>query len=216
MNFKGIIFDLDGTLVNSIEDIADSMNTVLKQHYFPTHDIKTYQQLLGNGLKNLVSVSLPKNSRDDKLINSCLNLMIELYRNNCTNKTKPYNGIINLLDILVSHQLKIAILSNKADELTKKIVLNLFPNYNFDFVSGLIDEATKKPNPSVALQISKKLNIPPNQIIFVGDSSVDIKTATNAGMYAVGVTWGYRTKEELTANGANYILNHPLDLTNIL
>jgi phosphoglycolate phosphatase len=215
MKFKGVIFDLDGTLVNSLEDIADAMNAVLQSLNYPTHSYEDYQYFIGSGLRNLVSKSLPASQNDENQIENCLNSMIEIYRDACTNKTKPYNGIFELLDYLISQNMKLSVFSNKSDELTKEITATLFPNY-FDAAVGLSVEALKKPNPSEAVGISKILGLKPGEIIFVGDSGIDMQTATNANMLAVGVLWGYRPEEELIANGAKHVLNHPLDLIPIL
>jgi phosphoglycolate phosphatase len=215
MKFKGVIFDLDGTLVNSLEDIAHAMNKVLQDLNYPTHNYEKYQYFVGSGLRNLVSKSLPENQNNETQIESCYQLMLEVYRNNCTNNTKPYEGIIELLDNLISHNAKLGAFSNKSDELTKKIVASLFPDY-FNAVVGLSTEALKKPNPSGALAISKNWGLDPEEIIFVGDSGIDMQTATNAKMHAVGVLWGYRPEEELIANGAKHIIKHPSDLIQIL
>lgn len=216
MDYKGVIFDLDGTLVDSIEDLADSMNLVLVKNNFPVHDLKSYKNFIGNGIRNLVSRALPEAFRDEALTERCFNSMIEEYRGNCINKTKPYDGITGLLDELVSRKMKLAVFSNKADELTKRIVLTLLPEYNFEAIIGLTNEANKKPDPSGALQISRKFGISPEEIIYVGDTGIDMETAKNAGMLPVGVLWGFRTKEELKSNGAKYLLNHPMDLLKIL
>ncbi len=119
----------------------------------------------------------------------------EDYRNNCISKTKPYDGITGLLDELVFHNMKLAVFSNKADEFTKQIVLALLPKWNFEAIVGLSSEEYKKPNPFVLLQISEKFGIRPEDIIYMGDSGTDMQTANNAGMYAVGALWGFRTKE---------------------
>jgi phosphoglycolate phosphatase len=215
MKFKGVIFDLDGTLVNSLEDIADAMNTVLQEHNYPTHNYEVYQYFIGSGLRNLVSKALPITHNDEKNIDRCFNLMIEVYRENCTRKTKSYDGIFELLDHLISRNMKLSVFSNKADALTKEITAALFPNY-FDPIVGLTTELLKKPNPFEAIAISKSFGLKAEEIIFVGDSGIDMQTATNANMFAVGVLWGYRPEEELIANGAKHILNHPLDLIRIL
>lgn len=215
MNFKGIIFDLDGTLVNSLEDLADAMNNVLSKFNYPTHDLNAYRFFIGNGILNLVRAALPETNRDKQTIAECFNLMNEIYNNNCTNKTKPYNGIIDLLNELKSRNMKLAVFSNKADEFTKRIVQSLIPGY-FDEVVGLSSEAQKKPNPSGALEISKKLEILPENMMYIGDTGIDMQTANNAGMYAVGVLWGFRTKEELINNGAKHIISHPTEVFNIL
>lgn len=215
MKFKGVIFDLDGTLVNSLEDIADAMNSVLQDLNYPTHNYDTYQYFIGSGLRNLVSKALPAAHNDEKHIDHCYQLMIEKYSDNCTRKTKSYDGIRELLDLLISQNIKLSVFSNKSDELTKKVVADLFPNY-FNPVVGLSVEALKKPNPSEAIAISKSLGLKTEEIIFVGDSGIDMQTATNANMLAVGVSWGYRPEEELIANGAKQVLSHPLDLIQIL
>lgn len=215
MKFKGVIFDLDGTLVDSLHDIADAMNSVLKSYNFPTHSYEAHQSFIGSGLRSLVSKSLPLAHNNEKQIDTCFNSMIEVYRDNCTHKTKPYDGIIELLDNLNSRNIKLSILSNKADEFTKKIAQALFPNY-FDPIVGLTIEAHKKPNPIGALEISKTLGIKPEEIIYVGDTGIDMQTATNANMFAVGVSWGFRSAEELTLSGAKAIVNNPMDLIQIL
>ena len=215
MKFKGVIFDLDGTLVNSLEDIADAMNKVLQDLDFPTHGYDDYQYFIGSGLRNLVGKSLPETHNDEDQIERCYHLMIEVYRDNCTNQTKPYNGIVELLDELKSRNIKLSVFSNKADALTKEITEFLFPGY-FSPIVGLSVESLKKPNPFEAVEISKSLGLKPEEMIIVGDSGIDMQTATNANMYAVGVIWGYRPKEELIENGAKHILSHPLDLISIL
>lgn len=215
MKFKGVIFDLDGTLVNSLEDIADAMNSVLQDLNYPTHRYEAYQYFIGSGLRNLVSKALPASNNDEKHIDHCYQLMIEKYSDNCTCKTKSYDGIGDLLSLLVSQNIKLSVFSNKSDELTKKVVADLFPGY-FNPVVGLSVEALKKPNPHEAIEISKSLGLKTEEIIFVGDSGIDMQTATNANMLAVGVSWGYRPEEELIANGAKYVLNNPLDLIPIL
>ncbi len=216
MKFKGVIFDLDGTLVNSLEDLADSMNIVLQNNNFPTHELQAYRYFIGNGLRNLVRKTLPEEHKDEATVTQCLSSMIETYRNNCINKTRPYQGIAELLNELASRNIKLSVFSNKADELTQKIVPSLLPNWKFEEIVGLTTEANKKPSPIGALQISKKLAIQPEEILYVGDSGVDMQTANNAGMYAVGALWGFRPKEELTSNGAQYLLTHPLDLIQLL
>lgn len=216
MRFRGIIFDLDGTLVDSIEDLADSMNTVLRSNNLPVHELQAYKYFVGNGIRNLVRRAIPEKERSEELITKCYQSMIETYRDNCMNKTKPYDGIPDLLNELTARNMKLAVFSNKAHELTKKIVSELLPYWNFEVVKGLSDEALKKPSPVGALQISKAFGIIPEEIVYLGDTGVDMETANKAGMYPVGVLWGFRTKEELTATGAKYILNSPMDLIQIL
>ncbi|HPT20377.1 MAG TPA: HAD family hydrolase [Bacteroidales bacterium] len=216
MKFKGAIFDLDGTLVNSLEDLADSMNAVLKSNNFPVHDLSSYKYFVGNGLRNLVYKTLPEDSRTEETVNICYDSMVSGYRENCINKTQPYDGITDLLDELASRGIKLAVFSNKADELTKKIVQTLLPNCNFEVVSGLLNEEYKKPNPAGALKICETFGLQPADVVYIGDTGTDMKTSVNAGTYPAGALWGFRTKEELIANGAKQLLNHPLDLLQIL
>lgn len=211
MNFKAVIFDLDGTLVNSLDDLAESMNTVLRNNNFPTHTIIDYKGFIGNGILNLVRASLPKNVQNEEMIQSYYHQMIDIYEKNCTIKTKPYDGIIDLLKELKSRKIKLAVFSNKADDFTKKIVQELMPDC-FDIVIGLTNENYRKPNPTSALYISEKFSIHPKDIIYIGDTGIDMQTAVNAGMYGIGALWGFRTKEELIANGAQDVLVYPMHL----
>ena len=215
MKFKGIIFDLDGTLVNSLEDISDAMNKVLQGLNFPTHTYEAYQYFIGSGLRNLVSKALPSTNNSDDQIEICFECMINEYREMCTIKTKPYDGIFELLENLNSRNIKLAVFSNKADELTKKIASEIFPNH-FNQAVGLSTETLKKPNPFEALEIGKKWNLKPEEILFVGDSDIDMQTAVNANMFPVGVTWGYRTEEELKNSGAKLVVNTASELIEIL
>lgn len=215
MKFKGIIFDLDGTLVDSLHDISDAMNTVLESLNYPTHTYDTYQYFIGSGLRNLISKALTSSNNKEEQIEICFEMMIQEYRKICTSKTKPYEGILELLDNLTSQNIKLAVFSNKADELTKKIASEIFPNH-FDTAVGLSTEELKKPNPFEAIEISKKWNLKPEEILFVGDSDIDMKTAVNANMFPVGVSWGYRTEEELKSSGAKLVINNASELIEIL
>ncbi|MEZ0181101.1 HAD family hydrolase [Flavobacterium oncorhynchi] len=215
MKFKGIIFDLDGTLVDSLHDISDAMNTVLESLNYPTHTYDTYQYFIGSGLRNLVSKALPSTNNSDEQIEICFESMINEYREICTLKTKPYEGIVELLENLTSQNIKMAVFSNKADELTKKIASEIFPNY-FDTAVGLSIEELKKPNPFEAVEISKNWNLKPEEILFVGDSDIDMQTAVNAKMFPVGVSWGYRTEDELKTSGAKLVINNASELIEIL
>ncbi|RCS26147.1 HAD family hydrolase [Polaribacter sp. WD7] len=215
MKYKAVIFDLDGTLVNSIKDIADAMNTVLEQKNYPTYDYATYTTFVGSGIKSLVLKALTEQNPNTQEVTACLNAMMQVYSKNCTHKTIPYNGILELLDVLKKKQLKVSILSNKEDSLTKKVANALLPNY-ITPVLGLKEEVLKKPNPTVALQICKNLEVTPEETIYVGDSDVDILVAKNANMLPVGVSWGFRDQEELLNSGAVHILQTPLDLLTIL
>lgn len=209
---KGVIFDLDGTLANSIEDIADSMNKVLKEKDFPTHDYSTYKTFVGRGVKTLVEKALPENNRTESEILSSFDRMMKVYDENCIVKTCLYPEISELLTSLSEKNIKIAVFSNKANELTQKVVKVLLADWKLEHVLGAGGDIPRKPDPKGALLISEKMGIPPEELIYVGDSGVDMETAHNSGMHAAGVLWGFRDMEELLENGAQTILEHPMDL----
>ncbi|GGD23162.1 HAD family hydrolase [Hyunsoonleella pacifica] len=215
MKYKAVIFDLDGTLVNSIYDIADAMNEVLLKRKYKTFDYETYKTFVGHGVKSLIIKAVPEKDTNDELIEACLNDMMAIYSEVCTNKTKTYDGVLELLETLHSKNVKLSVLSNKEDSLTKKVVTSLLPNYVNPTI-GLKEERLKKPNPEVLLKICNTLKVKPEDSIYVGDTNVDIKVAKNANMFAVGVSWGFRDKDELIKAGADYILNTPADLLKIL
>jgi len=212
MNFRAIIFDLDGTLADTLEDIADNMNRVLTGMGFPTHEYDAFRFFVGEGLKNLVARCLPEDARTDEMITTCHDRMIEVYHSNYVNKTHLYNGIPELLDALSAQGVKMAVLSNKADPLTQKICAVLLKQWKFKIVMGATERFPRKPNPASALYIAGQMGVEPNHICYLGDSDVDMKTAIAAGFYPVGVSWGFRPKEELVENGAKRIIHHPIEL----
>jgi phosphoglycolate phosphatase len=211
-SYKGVIFDLDGTLADTLEDIAGSMNRVLETHGFPIRPVIDYKLLVGRGLDNLVTQALPAEERQPEMIRTCLAEMISDYTINCLVKTHLYDGISELLHELTKRSIRIAVFSNKAEPLTNKIVKFLMAGVPFVSVVGAKPEFPKKPNPQGALIISREMGLPPSEIIYVGDSDVDMITATKAGMLATGVSWGFRSVEELKSNGAGIIINTPSDL----
>jgi phosphoglycolate phosphatase len=214
--FKAVIFDLDGTLINSLQDIADSMNRALAEKGFPTHDYDSYRYFVGRGLRALVERALPEEQRIEENILELYADLLKDYGENCLNKTKLYHGIPELLDALKEKELKLAILSNKADALTKKITDELMSQWSFDVISGTKGEIPRKPDPAGAFLIMEAIGVLPEEVLYVGDTSVDMKTAIAAGMFPAGVTWGFRTKEELMENGAKAIVDKPKELLNLL
>lgn len=209
---KGVIFDLDGTLANSIEDIADSMNQVLEENNFPTHDYATYKTFVGRGVRTLVEKSLPLENRDAKEIEKNFDRMMQVYDENCIVKTCLYPGIKDLLDALSERGIKISVFSNKANELTQKVVKVLLADWKLEYVLGAGGDIPRKPDPKGAILISEKMGIDPSELMYIGDSGVDMATAQNSGIHAVGVLWGFRDMEELLTNGAQTILEKPMDL----
>jgi phosphoglycolate phosphatase len=215
--FKAVIFDLDGTLADTLADIADSMNNVLLRNGFPTHYQDSYRTFVGNGLYNLVVRTLPDNVKEEvDIVTSCYHQMLVEYDQNCMNKTCLYDGIAQLLDDLSHQKIKLVVLSNKADKLTQKICSKLLNNWTFDMILGESGRFPKKPDPASSLFICDTLAVSPCQVCYVGDSDVDMQTAAAAGFYAVGAGWGFRTAEELFENKANEVIEHPTDLCRIL
>ncbi len=212
MNYKAVLFDLDGTLLNSLEDIADSMNHVLKRFGFPTHETEAYKLFIGDGIKKLIERVLPHDKQDEETARKFLFESRKYYEDNCMRKTKKYNGISELLDELTKLSVRKSILSNKPHNLTNLLVLKILYGWNFDVVFGERPEYKTKPDPEAALEIARIMKIKPEEFVYVGDSSTDMKTAIAAGMFPVGVLWGFRSAEELRKAGAKELINKPIDL----
>lgn len=212
MKFKGVIFDLDGTLVNSLEDIADSMNRVLVSRGMPRHTYDTYRYLVGSGIRNLVAGALPEQERSEQSILACHEAMVADYRDNCLVKTNLYDGVADLLEWLKKYNIPMGVYSNKREELTKMICAALFESGLFQIILGARPGLPKKPDPAGALMVAEHLGQPPENLLFVGDTNIDMQTAISANMYAVGVTWGFRPREELIEAGAKTIINHPSEI----
>ena len=210
--FRGVIFDLDGTLLDTLDDLADAMNSVLQKHGFPIHAVASYKLFIGHGLRNLVKNALPDTNRDDTTIDKCLEEMKKTYSQHWANKTHIYEGIGELLDELSRMNIKLGVLSNKADNFTKLMVKHFLGKWHFEAVYGEREGMPRKPDPQGAIEISNIMRINPNEIIYVGDSGSDMLTAANAGMFGVGVLWGFRDKQELIENGAKATISHPLEI----
>ena len=212
MNREAVIFDLDGTLLDTLQDIADSVNEALKILNFATHRVEAYKSFVGNGIDVLAARALPDNHRDNTNISRMLELINKEYAKRWANKTVPYQGISNLLDELTVRDIKIAVLSNKPHDFTEITVSKLLSRWHFEAVIGTSPSVTKKPNPAAALRIAQQLEIHPSAFLYLGDSGVDMKTATSAGMHPIGVLWGFRPAEELLSNGAEALISSPEEL----
>ena len=211
-----VIFDLDGTLADTLEDIADNMNRVLAGMSFPAHQYDAYRFYVGGGLRNLVVQCLPENARTDDMIAACHDRMVAEYHINYLNKTRLYDGIPELLDALSLQNVKMAVLSNKADPLTQKICKVLLENWKFDVILGATERFPRKPDPAAALFISGQMGVNPANIYYLGDSDVDMKTAIAADFYPVGAGWGFRGKKELVENGARLVIDHPAEFLQVI
>jgi phosphoglycolate phosphatase len=210
--FEAVIFDLDGTLVDTLEDLADAVNRVLIGRRMPAHDYDEYRYMIGGGMRQLVAAALPVAQRSEAIISECLDQMIAYYRENSLAKTRLYDGVAELLHGLRQRGVRLAVLSNKANDLTGRIVSALVSPGTFDVVVGARPDVPLKPDPAGALLISARLGVAPAGVAFLGDSGTDMITATNAGMIALGAAWGFRTERELHENGARLVLTHPREL----
>ncbi|MCB2148195.1 MAG: HAD family hydrolase [Deltaproteobacteria bacterium] len=216
MGFQAIIFDLDGTLLDTLADIGDSVNLMLAEYGFPGHSTDEYRRFIGNGIRMLVTRALPIEGRSEKLVTACVRRAREIYWENWNRKTRPYDGIPDLLDCLKEKDLPLAVLSNKPHDFTVRYVNAYFGNWDFKVVMGQNDHFPVKPDPASALDIARQIGLAPEKFLFVGDSAVDMQTAATAGMYAVGVAWGFRGPEELRENGCRMLVNHPLEILPLL
>lgn len=216
MRIKAVLFDLDGTLLDTLEDIANSANSALIRHGLPPNEVDAYRYFVGDGVAILISRALPDGKRDSDVIADCVKAFREHYSRNWNVKTRPYEGIPELLDALAAEDIKMAILSNKPDDFTKRCVTELLPNHGFEMIIGQRDGIPMKPDPAGALQIAGRLGIMPSQFLYLGDSAIDMKTAIRADMFPVGALWGFRPLEELQDHGAQAVIEHPMDLLGLL
>jgi phosphoglycolate phosphatase len=212
---KLVIFDLDGTLINSIYDIADATNNALTELNCPIHEVERYYRFVGNGALDLIRRALPEKMRDNDTVLKTRALFEKYYKENYLSKTKPYDGIAELLQNLHNSDIKLAVLSNKPHDFTEKIV-KAFWQDNFDIIQGNTPDIPKKPDPAAVHIIMKKLDTGKNDTLFIGDSDVDILTAKGAEIKSVGCLWGYRTEDELIKTGADYIAKAPLDILSFI
>jgi phosphoglycolate phosphatase len=225
MPYQAVLFDLDGTLLNTLDDLADSMNAVLARHGLPQHGLAAYKYYVGDGMANLVrralsgSVCQPAgqaNGLSHELMEQCLAELRAEYSQRWHRKTRPYDGIPELLDALEARRIKLAVLSNKPDDMTQLTVRELLPRWRFAEVRGERPGFLRKPDPAAALEIAAQLGVPPRGFLYLGDTSTDMQTALAAGMFPLGALWGFRLAEELAASGAKALLARPLELVSFL
>ncbi len=213
---KLLIFDLDGTLINTLQDLANCCNHALQLHGFPTHETFAYKYFVGNGIDMLVERALPETHRQTAIIESVKTDFIAYYEQHAQDHTKPYTGIPELLIMLKEKGYLLSVASNKYHEATVPLVQHYFPTVGFDLILGHRSGRAAKPDPDIVLDTLNTLSVGPDDCFYVGDSSVDMITAVRAGVKAIGVTWGFRTEEELRENGANYIVHEPSQLLKII
>lgn len=213
---RAVLFDLDGTLLDTIDDLADSMNAALSLRGMPIHSANAYKSFIGDGIEMLARRALPLDDRDAATVLGVVKDMRREYSSRWNAKTRPYPGVPELLDGLVLRELKLAIFSNKPHDFTQRIAAHLLDRWPFDPVIGAQQGMPKKPDPAQALRIAKEHGIAPERWLYLGDSGVDMETAVAAGMIPVGVLWGFRDADELRSHGARTLIEHPEHLLALL
>lgn len=214
--FNAALFDLDGTLLDTLRDLADSMNRVLVQFGHPTHPIESYRYLVGEGVVVLATRALPERHRTEKEIEALLAAYRKDYAENWSVHSRPYDGIPEMLDALSANGVKLGILSNKPHALTVQCVEGYLSAWTFDCVFGQRETVPRKPDPAGAFEAAEVMGVKPSETLYLGDTGTDMHTARAAGMFAVGCTWGFRPESELRDTGANAIIHHPRELLPLL
>lgn len=212
MSHQAVLFDLDGTLLDTLADLGDSMNRVLLRAGFPEHPLEAYRYFVGDGMEKLAFRALPADSRDSANTARITTAMKEEYDRHWADKTQPYPGIPELLAELDKEGNPLAVFSNKPDEFTRKMIAAFFPGRRFGAVIGARPGVPKKPDPGVPLEIAASLGISPSGFVYLGDTNTDMQTAVAAGMYPVGALWGFRTASELEASGAKRLIAEPREI----
>lgn len=213
---KLLIFDLDGTLLNTYEDLGNAVNYVLEKNNFPTHELILYKTFVGNGIDNLLKRCLPSDFEDEMHFMQIRQDFVQYYEAHKFDRTYPYEGIMDLLRELNSSGIKFAVASNKYHEATMELVERYFSEINWEVVFGHRENKPKKPDPTIVFDILEIAQTSKEETLYIGDSSVDMKTASNAGMKSIGVTWGFRTEKELRTHQADFIVHHPREILGII
>jgi phosphoglycolate phosphatase len=212
MQYAGIVFDLDGTLLDTLDDIAASANAALHQMQCSPHSRESYREYVGHGLKSMARQALPAQRHADGDIQLFVDLYRASYAKQWKDTSRPFDGIPELLDALVERRIPLAVLSNKRNDFTGECVRTFLGKWPFEVVRGEVEGVPLKPDPTAALAVVAYLNVDPRQCLFVGDSDVDIETANRAGMPSAGVLWGYRSREVLEQCNPSFIVAHPKEL----
>jgi len=213
-NYDTIVFDLDGTLIDTLEDLKDSVNYAMNVYGFPERSLEEIRTFVGNGVGKLIERAIP-DGIENPLYKECLKVFQDHYSKNMQNKTAPYNGIKELLAELKDRGFKMAVVSNKFDSAVKELVKEFFGDY-IKVAIGESENVSRKPAPDTVIKALAELGSAPDKSVYVGDSEVDVMTAKNSKLTCIGVTWGFRTREVLEKEGAQYIIDEPHQLLSIL
>lgn len=215
MSFKAVLFDLDGTLLDTLEDLADSMNAALASRGWPVHPVKSYRYFVGDGFEVLVRRTIPQGI-DDRMVRECVSEAQSEYRKRWKSKSGLYPGISDLLDGLTVKGIVLTILSNKPHAFVEEIARHFFGKWTFSATQGARPEVPRKPDPAAALAISRGVGVPPASFLYLGDTNTDMETAIAAGMFPVGALWGFRPESELRDAGARAFAAHPKDVLELI
>ena len=213
---KLVIFDLDGTLLNTIADLAQSTNHALKTLGYPTHDTEAYNFMVGNGINKLFERALPEGEKTEKNVLRMRKEFIPYYDVHNADLSRPYPGIPELLKQLQDQHIQLAVASNKYQSATRHLVAHYFPDIQFCAIFGQREGVNTKPDPTIVHDILSMAQIDKNDVLYVGDSGVDMQTAANAGVTACGVTWGFRPRTELEAFNPDFIVDTPAEIARLL
>lgn len=213
---KLVIFDLDGTLLNTIDDLAQSVNFVLKKYNYPIHGVEQYKHFVGNGITKLIERAIPENQRTTEFISKLQADFVEYYALHGKDYTKPYDGIVELLDNLKGRGITLSVASNKHHQATMELIEHYFGCDRFSLVYGKREGIRPKPDPTIVFDIVRECGASIAEVIYVGDSDTDMQTAQNASVLSVGVAWGFRTQQELMEHGAKYIITSPKELLGLI
>ncbi|MBO4432209.1 MAG: HAD-IA family hydrolase [Clostridia bacterium] len=212
---KAVLFDLDGTLADSLKDLAAATNFAIKKFGFPEREVKAFKYFAGDGMPKMIERALPENDNGKDTVSKILPVFMDYYAEHYCDNTEPYLGMPSLIDALKADNLLVAVVTNKAEIMARKVVEKLYGN-RFDLIIGKREGIPAKPDPTAALIAMKELGVKPQECVFVGDSKMDVKTGVNSGAYPVGVLWGFREKDELIEGGAMSIIKKPEELLEII
>jgi phosphoglycolate phosphatase len=214
MTYRAVLFDLDGTLLDTLGDIGSAVNDALAREGFPTHPIEAYREFIGDGVVTLVQRALPsgRGAIDDEAVARCVAGYRSAYEREWNVRTRPYEGIPALLDALASRGVAMGVLSNKPDDFTQLCVSEYLSAWPFRVVFGQREGVPRKPDPAGAVEAARGLGFEPGEVLYVGDTAVDMETGLRAGMRPIGVAWGFRPVEELWSTGAEAVIETPAEL----
>lgn len=213
---KLLIFDLDGTLLNTLEDLADAANHVLEEHGFPTHPVDAYRYFVGNGMPTLITRILPEGCKTGSIYEICFREFLDYYTLHMHDKTSVYDGLTETLEILQSKGIKLAVATNKVHSAIAPLMSDYFPSIQWASLIGQRKDIPVKPHPQIVYDILAETHCVKEETLYLGDTSVDMETAHRAGLKAIGVLWGYRPRTELEEFGADHIISHPSELLHII